>query len=136
MKKYLTISDLRDFEILLKKEEVTYSRAVEMLNEKINYKVNADRHIDFNEFVASSFAVIKILGDQVKAFRSETERLKDPKHKEFEGGAMVDLSLKSNSNIIDKPIAMNLDKTEKEVHRKFNEAFRDLKLPSRIKKIR
>jgi len=43
-------------------------------------------------------------------------------------------SLKSNSNINDNSIAMNLDKTEKELQNKFNESFRDLKLPSRIKK--
>jgi len=59
MKKYLTISDLRDFEILLKKEEVTYSRAVEILNEKINYKVNADRHIDFNDPNACPIKVMR-----------------------------------------------------------------------------
>ena len=130
MKKYLRVSDLRDFEMMLNKGEVTYSKAVEMLNEKMNYKVNADRQIDFNKIVDSSFLVIKILVDQVKGLRSEIERLKDPNHKEFESGAMVDLSLKSNSNINDNPIAMNLE----ELHRKFNESFRDLKLPSRIKK--
>jgi len=83
MKKYLRVADLRDFEMMLNKGEVTYSRAVEMLNEKINYKVNADRHIDFNEFVASSFAVIKILADQVEGLRSEIKRLKNPNHKQW-----------------------------------------------------
>jgi len=43
MKKYLRVADLRDFEMMLNKGEVTYSRAVEILNEKIHDQINKTR---------------------------------------------------------------------------------------------